>query len=91
MRCSLGVKICQKMETKIDETYHVASCCCPSYIYVVLGKRSLQHLSFIVKWQGRRLTANSGSDRPKTTTICFRENRVQSLNKHARLVEHEFL
>ena len=26
---SLGLEICLKMETKIDETYHVASCCCP--------------------------------------------------------------
>ena len=26
---SLGVEICKKMEIKIDETYHVASCCFP--------------------------------------------------------------
>ena len=26
---SLGVEICWNMEIKIDETYHVASCCCP--------------------------------------------------------------
>ena len=79
------------MEIKIDETYHVARCCCPQYVYVVLGKKSLHHLSFIVKWQGRRLTANSGYDRPKTSTIFFRENRVQSLNKHARLVASHIL
>ena len=29
MRQSLGLKICWKMEVKIDETYHVASFCCP--------------------------------------------------------------
>ena len=29
MRRSLGLKICWKMETKIDETYHVESFCCP--------------------------------------------------------------
>ena len=29
MRRSLGLKICFKMEIKIDETYHVASFCCP--------------------------------------------------------------
>ena len=29
MRRSLGLKMCQEMEIKIDETYHVASCCCP--------------------------------------------------------------
>ena len=29
MRRSLGLKICWKMEIKIDETYHVASFCCP--------------------------------------------------------------
>ena len=39
------------MEAKIDETYHVVSCCCcPQYVYEVLGKKSLLHLSFIVKW-----------------------------------------
>ena len=26
---SLGLKICLKMEIKIDETYHVAIFCCP--------------------------------------------------------------
>ena len=26
---SLGLEICYKMEIKIDETYHVVSCCCP--------------------------------------------------------------
>ena len=29
-RRSLGPKICSKMEIKIDQTYHVVSCCCPS-------------------------------------------------------------
>ena len=29
MRQSLGLKICWKMEIKIDETYHVASFGCP--------------------------------------------------------------
>ena len=29
MRRSLGLKICWKMEIIIDETYHVASFCCP--------------------------------------------------------------
>ena len=28
MRRSLGLEICKKMEIKIDETYHVVSCCC---------------------------------------------------------------
>ena len=28
MRRSLGLKICSKMEIKIDKTYHVVSCCC---------------------------------------------------------------
>ena len=28
MRGSLGLEICNKMEIKIDETYHVVSCCC---------------------------------------------------------------
>ena len=28
---SLGLEICQKVEIKIDEIYHVASCCCPQY------------------------------------------------------------
>ena len=41
MRRSLGLKICRKMEIKIDETYHVASFCC----HVVFGKSSLHHLS----------------------------------------------
>ena len=27
MRRSLGLEICKKMEIKIDETYHVVSCC----------------------------------------------------------------
>ena len=28
------------MEAKIDETYHVVSCCCcPQYVYEVLGKK----------------------------------------------------
>ena len=31
-------------------------------------KNSLLHLAFIVKRQGRRLTAKSGSDQPKTST-----------------------
>ena len=79
------------MEIKIDETYHVASFCCPYYVHVGFGKSSLHHLSFIVKRQGRNLKANSGSDRPKKSTIFFHGNRIQSLNKHARLVEHEFL
>ena len=35
---SLGLEICLKMEIKIDETYHVASCCCPQYVHEVLGK-----------------------------------------------------
>ena len=76
------------MEIKIDETYHVVSCC-PQYVHVVFGKSSLYHLSFIVKWQVRRLTANWGPIDPKKALFC--ENRIQSLNKHARLVEHEFL
>ena len=71
MRRSLGLKICWKVEMKIDETYHVASFGCPLYVHVVFGKSSLHHLSFIVKWQGRRLKANSGSDRPKKSTIFF--------------------
>ena len=29
MRRSLGLEICKEMEIKIDETYHVVSCCCP--------------------------------------------------------------
>ena len=91
MRRSLGLKICWKMEIKIDETYHVEIFCCPQYVHVVFGKNSLHRLSFIVKRQGRRLKANSASDRPPKNTIFFRENRIQSLNKHARLVEHEFL
>ena len=28
MRRSLGLEICKKMEIKINETYHVVSCCC---------------------------------------------------------------
>ena len=59
------------MEIKIDETYHVVSCCCPEYVHEVLGENSLLHLSFIVKWQGGRLPPKSGSDRPKTSTIFF--------------------
>lgn len=35
MRRSLGLKICEKLEIKIDETYHVASCCCPYYVHEV--------------------------------------------------------
>ena len=31
---------------KIDETYHAASCCCPSEVHEVLGKNSLLHLAF---------------------------------------------
>ena len=34
---SLGLKICYKMETKIDETFHAASSCCP-YAHKVSGK-----------------------------------------------------
>ena len=26
---TIGLEICQKMEINIDETYYVASCCCP--------------------------------------------------------------
>ena len=58
------------MEIKIDETYHVVSCC-PQYVHEVLRKNSPLHLPFIVKWQGRRLTAKPGSDRPKTSTNFF--------------------
>ena len=29
MKRSLGLKICWKMEIKIDETYHLESLCCP--------------------------------------------------------------
>ena len=32
------------MEIKIDETYYVASCCCPKFAHEVSGK-SLLHLS----------------------------------------------
>ena len=60
LRRSLGLKICWKMEIKIDETYHVASFCCPLYVHVVFGKSSLHHLSFIVKWQGMRLKSELG-------------------------------
>ena len=35
---NIGLKFCQKMEIKIDETYHVASCCYPQYVHEVLGK-----------------------------------------------------
>ena len=35
---SLGLEICKKKDIKIDETHHVASCCCPLYAYEVLGK-----------------------------------------------------
>ena len=45
--------------------------------------------NFIIKWQGKRLTAKSGSDRPKTSRFFSRQNRIQSLNKHARLGDHE--
>ena len=45
------------------------------------GENSLHQLSFIVKWQGRRLKPKSGPDRLKTSTIFFRENRIQSLKK----------
>ena len=38
MRRSLGLEICYKMEVKIDETYHVAICCCPLYAHKVAGK-----------------------------------------------------
>ena len=54
--------------------------------YTKFGENSLLHLSLIVKWQGRRLPPKSGSDRPN-----FRDNRIQLLNEHGRLVEHEFL
>ena len=74
MRQSLGLKICWKMEIKTDETYHVASFCCPLYVHIVFGKSSLHHLSFIVKWQGRRLAANSGSYRPKKTRFFSRKS-----------------
>ena len=60
-----------------------------TYVHEVLGKNSLHHFSFLVKWQGNRSTPKTGSDRPKKHDF-FHENRVQSLNKHARLVEHEF-
>ena len=43
------------MEIKIDETYHAASCC-PYLGTWSFGKYSV-HLSFIVQWQGRRVTA----------------------------------
>ena len=49
------------MEVKIDETYHVARFCCPQYVHIVFGKSSLHHLSFILKWKGRRLTAKAKS------------------------------
>ena len=50
MRRSLGLKFWWKMETTIDETYHVASCLhCPQYVREVLGENSLLHLSFIIK------------------------------------------
>ena len=62
------------MEIKIDEIYHVANFCCPQYVHMVFGKSSLHGLSFIVKWQGRRLAANSGSDQPKKSTIFSRKS-----------------
>ena len=37
------------MEIKIDETYHVASCCFSQYVQDVLGKNSVLHLSFMAK------------------------------------------
>ena len=40
---SLGLEICWQMEIKIDETYHVASCCCPLYAHEV----SMKIVSFI--------------------------------------------
>ena len=39
-----------------------------------LGKNSPHHLSFIVKWQGRRLAANSDSHQPKTSTIFLQKS-----------------
>ena len=39
-----------------------------------LGKNSPHHLFFIVKWQGRRLAANSGSHQPKTSTIFLQKS-----------------
>ena len=45
------------METKIDETHHVASCCCPSYAHEVLGKIVSFIFPTLVKWKGRRQTA----------------------------------
>ena len=35
---SLGLEICWKMEIKVDETYHVASCCCPQYAHKISRK-----------------------------------------------------
>ena len=51
-------------------------------------------ISSLLKFPGDKVGDGSqrrDSDRPKTSTIFFRENRIQSLNKHASLVEHEFL
>jgi len=55
------------MEIKIDETYHVASYCCPSYAHKVLGKIVSFIFPTLVKWKGRRQTAEL-THRPTTAS-----------------------
>ena len=62
------------MEIKIDETYHVASCCFPQYIHEVLGKNSVLHLSFIVSYE-----VYESFPVPRNSTACFLDPQKYSL------------
>ena len=67
------------MEIKTDETYHVASCCCPQYVHEVFGENSLLHLSFIVQWQGtQEADGKVGLRSIQTSTIFFLFGKIES-------------
>ena len=59
------------MDIKINETYHVASCCCPLYAHEVSGKIvsfifPTEYSDKVGGWQQRWDT-----DQPQTSTIYF--------------------
>ena len=55
------------MEIKIDETYHVASCCCPKFAHEVSGKI----VSFIFPRQELYLYHTQKKRHLKKTNIAY--------------------
>ena len=77
MRLSLGLKICKKMAIKIDEIYHVASCCCPSYVHQVFGKNTC-HFTMKERWWGLFFSKTSWRIKDNNTSPHGKFNRFLS-------------